>query len=419
MTTTTTNGETHDQTTDQVPHERYHAVNRKAHSSQQDAADAWAEGAYPTHSTHFGVYELPSAVREGVTDDAAAKVAKLYSSENFEGYQHPDGTGVLMHYSTREAIRTRNGLIVSNSQCWATGFAHCSTPEKTDCSAPLSAVEELLDDEHDVYDITAVRTETVGYSTTKLVEIDGGAYGVYVGRDNSIINGDRGFVFRLTGAEVAEYRDHPEDVTELLTPREVRESDREVVDSREFTKSSSYYRTDDGELPEWMQAHVDAGGRLSESNSQWSDRKVNRQHFRADLRGDVIVRQGEWFFKPAEPVGDPTDLTFVSGVPAECEACGATRFSVDQTTTTCEECGLRHVDQTADAENPLGNHIPRDLLVIDGEAFVRGEVRHAENDHNAINLGETWHKALTHDRDVLMYDRHPTRPERSSRRRWD
>lgn len=64
---------------------------------------------------------------------------------------------MLWHYRTRKAIRSRNGLIISNEQCWSRGFAHCSTPRRTDGLAALSIVEQLADREHDAHDITQIR----------------------------------------------------------------------------------------------------------------------------------------------------------------------------------------------------------------------------------------------------------------------
>lgn len=351
---------------DDVPHERYTASKRKAYGSQQEVADAWAEGNYPTHN-------------DGV----------LYSSGNFEGIQYNDGRGELRHYRTREAIRTKNGLILSNTQCWSAGFAHCSTPKNTDGRVPLTEVERYLDREHTVYDIT--RVETAQGRT--VVEIDGGAYGVALGRDSTITNGPSNYSFKLTAEEIKVIK--PTMIDDLLLPDEVAQSSKAVVDSREYTKT----RLSEAEA----QRHEACGGKLSESRSAWNrgENMINRQHYRANLQGANIVRQGEWFFIPTYKF----DLPFTAGdrLPKECANCGATRFNVNPDGTTCKECGHMHVDGFGDVDRRLGDHRPREAAYVGGETYVRGTVRHSNNDHHMIHLGETWHKAVTHDREVQVF----------------
>lgn len=351
--------------TEQVPHARYTASKRKAYGAQQEVAEAWAEGKYPTHNN-------------GV----------LYSSPNFRGEQNNDGTGRLMHYRTREAIRTRNGLIISNSQCWSAGFAHCSAPRNTDGNVPLTEVERYLEREHDVYDITRIDTA----QGRTVVEIDGGAYGIAFGRDSTITNGPSSYSFKLTAEEIKVIK--PTMVDDLLLPDEVAQSNGRMVTSREFTKT----RLTETEA----QRHESYGGKLTETARKYGEaRMLNRQHFRANLQGNAIVRQGEWFFIPIYKF----DLPFTAGdrLPKECADCGATRFEVNPDGTICKECGHLHVDGFGDLDRRLGNHRPREAAYVDSETYVRGTVRHENNDHHMIHLGETWHKAVTHDRDVRVF----------------
>lgn len=348
-----------------VPHERYTATKRACYGKQQDVADAWADGKYPTHNG-------------GV----------LYSSPNFTGYQFKNGTGRLMHYSTREAIRTRNGLILSNGQCWSAGFAHCSTPKNTDGTVPLSAVESEMDSEHNAYDITRVDTTSKG----TIVEIDNGAYGFAIGRDNSIKNGSRNFIFRLTPEEIAVIT--PGMFRELLLPDEVATSTKKIVDSREYTKT----RLNEHE----QQRHEAAGGKLTETERKYGEpRMLNRQYFRADLQKYAIVRQGEWFFIPVREWD--MDFSITEGVPRECASCAGTSFDVTFTETVCNECGHVHALIESDPDRRLGNHRPRDSVYVNGDTYVRGMVKHSNGDHHGINLGERWHKAVTHDRDVRIF----------------
>lgn len=45
-----------------------------------------------------------------------------------------------------------------------------------------------------------------------------------------------------------------------------------------------------------------------------------------------------------------------------------------------------------------------ELRSIAGDVFVRGTIRHRENDHFLEKIGETWHKARTHSMDVYTID---------------
>lgn len=131
----------------------------KAVGNQQWVANQWADGALPTHES--------GNLRT--------------STGNFCGKQYPDGHGRLVHYSTTEAIRTRNGLIISNAQCYSRGFAHCTTPNadyrsNEYLSLPLTSLESRYNDLPDVYDIREVRTgddDENGYD--RLVVYDDGA----------------------------------------------------------------------------------------------------------------------------------------------------------------------------------------------------------------------------------------------------
>jgi len=111
----------------------------RATGNQQWVADHWAAGDLPTHST-------------------SGDAVKLYTStENFVGYQYTDGRGKIKHYAHIQAIRTRSGLIVADSECYGKGWARCSTPREKAGSLPLTSLkEELLGDNRDIYDIVSI-----------------------------------------------------------------------------------------------------------------------------------------------------------------------------------------------------------------------------------------------------------------------
>lgn len=380
----------------------YTDTSRACYDCQQKVADAWADMKYPSHND-----------------------GELYSSDNFRGEQYADGSGVLHHYDTREAIRTVDGTVISNAQCWSEGFAHCSTPSEIDARLPLQAIEAHIDDSDDL--LTSIK-HIIGQPETRerthsddtyqsytventAVVFDG--YTVIIGRDPSIKEGNSRFTFRVdhlrpatkaTADDVAQYID------DYLTPTPVENSPMRVVSSDEYCKT----RLDADE----RDAHVSHGGTLSESRSSWRDEPVNYQHFRADLQGNVIVRHGEWFFIPRTGVDlEATGEDYardvldnhvprrehggVSPLPRVCD-CGSTRFDVaDDGTVTCRSCGYNDV---------------RNI-------YVRGEIAHANGDHDSINLGDTWYEAVSHDKDVRVYDAEPTKGNHSrrgrGRARWD
>ena len=402
----------------------YIESNKKAFGSQQEVADAWSEGKFPTHNmTEDGSAVLYSGTPQSRrsfgdanwSDEGRRPDEARGFNTNFYAVQNPDGSGTLWHYTTRECIRLEDGTVINNQQCWSTGFAHCSVPDDVDYNIPLSAVEEHLNSEDGVRHINGVlgqpesyqretydgeiETVTSNRAKNSIVIIAGEkeTYGIYLGRDPSIINGESNFSFRLTKDQVQDC-DSPSDALDLLTPNAVEKSDMEVVDSAEFTKS----RLSEEEL----EAHTNCGGHTSESNSSWRDHQINRQQYRADLQGKVIVRHGEFFFIPrpdldevheqgtseaAEFMGNHRAMRFHGArmpLPTECENCGESDIDLgehDDTETRCNSCGEE----------------------IERSVFTRGQISHATNDHNSVNLGETWHEVVRHDADVMLYDDNP------------
>ena len=397
---------------------QYEETNRKSYDCQQDVADAWAEGKYPTHNVGDDGAVLYSGTpsrsggrrrRRSGSHDFSSRGAKGTRC-NFYGVQHDDGSGTLWHYSTREAIRLTDGTVISNQQCWATGFAHCSTPTDYDYEIPLDAVEEHLDFDDTVFDIAGVmgQPQTTTYyseysdefntrtrisAEDSIVVVNGSdeSYGIYLGRDGSIINGESHFSFRLSKDEL-QSMDAPSDALDLLVPDEVLRSGFDVVDSAEYTKT----RLDEDE----QEAHLNAGGKLSESQSRWRDQKLNRQHFRADLQGSTIVRHGEWFFIP-KPLSEPPEQGSREAADVM-DSHRAERFHGARMPLPTEcECGSTSFDETDEwFECENGHEQPQNI-------YVCGEVRHTSNDHNAINLGDTWHLAVQHGWRVRTYDDNP------------
>lgn len=96
-----------------TPFDNDYEPTSKAVGSQQWVANEWARMKLPTHEKYGDACHLMSGTR------------------NFIGKQYRDGSGKLVHYSTTEAVRTLSGFVVSNTECYAKGWAHCSTPSTT------------------------------------------------------------------------------------------------------------------------------------------------------------------------------------------------------------------------------------------------------------------------------------------------
>lgn len=271
------------------------------------------------------------------------------SNGNFRGIQHRDGSGRLVHYSTIEAIRTRTGVEIRNAQCWSRGFATCTPPTGVRHRLPLTGLQMLLAaTDYDLYDIQTVTSDGRG----SVVELPDGS-GFYTGRDETHHSRRAWIAFHVSRNEI-EALETPSDALHLLKPGAVKEAER---------------------------------------------------------RGKQVQRQGEWFFIPTPdgftPTGEvrkplrncrqpdgslpfstrdkhlgrhiPRDKAF--HVRKTCPDCGDTRF-IDTDTgldVTCRNCGTTV-----------------------GGVYVRGTVRHIRNEHYMLNLGNQWHRAVTHNRAVTV-----------------
>ncbi len=99
-----------------------------------------------------------------------------------------------------------------------------------------------------------------------------------------------------------------------------------------------------------------------------------REVLEAEAEGLEVVRQGEWFFVPVE------------GVPV----------------------GERHPRERG-PDPHLGNHVPEDKVVhrhreLEPLVYVRGVVSHLNEDHPSLDLGGTWHLAVTHGLHSISFD---------------
>jgi len=153
-----------------------------------------------------------------------------------------------------------------------------------------------------------------------------------------------------------------EALSDLVAPDAVLASSREVIDSQTCRTMSN--GSDDRYAPD------NRGG-----------------YGHRPALGNYIIRQGEWYFLPRP------DLEFPENV---------------------IEKPLNDV-----VDNPLDSHVPRDLVVVDGELdqrrlgdtlavpdgiYVRGTIRHQRNEHAMFNLYDHWHAVIENTEDCYTFD---------------
>lgn len=159
------NPTTHTVTTGQIVAENGEAYpddvyeeSSRATGTQQEVANMWADGKLPLHST-------------------TGNAVKLYvSGGNFVGLQKTDRSGKLVHYNHIEAIRTKSGLIISDSSCYARGWAHCSTPRRSDIEATFDVTTlkaNLRGEPETIYEITEVDDDEVTFESGRKMNLDG------------------------------------------------------------------------------------------------------------------------------------------------------------------------------------------------------------------------------------------------------
>lgn len=158
---------------------------------------------------------------------------------------------------------------------------------------------------------------------------------------------------------------------------------------------------------------------------------------RLDLDPDGAARQGEWWLLPAddEPVSEAFNPGLASkpygGSPLENHVPREYAFGVtaDELLRRFDEAvperagdfetvpelvewlhQQRRFDDTEDIEIP--DYVPTydDLREWAEEVYVRGTLRHRENDHYMKSIGEEWHVARTHSLDVYTLDITPDAP---------
>lgn len=389
---------------------RYTLTQRKSFPSQGACMNAWENRKFPAHHVS--------------TDRTHGMVARSYSSQNFTAYHHTDGTGRVEHYSTLAAIRTRNGKVFNNTQDYGNGFARVTRASDSDGTIPLTTIQEsdILPEGCDIYDITAVhQSQTLRENTRTWQKRQNGSQYRVAGGHPTLVELSDGSGLVIVRDPSAK-NSHENTAMFHVTPGEIRGAES-------VKQLEALLKPEPVKMAEARGMDVVATDAMA----------PNRSGSRYEDRGDVIQRQGEWYFIPVgDDLADATGgMSHTDGVPRECTGCGETRFEVAETVTTCKDCGHRHYTESPDSHDELGSHTPTHFLpagnsaqevVTDGgrdetdetetAGYVRGTVRHTR-EHYMARLGDTWHLAVTHGRDAVVIDTSTPRHGRGRGMRWD
>lgn len=437
-------------------HPDYEEDTRACYDTQAGVMSAWEDKKFPSHNTgsvegvegaHLytwsssGNHPMSRRFRRGRRrDDDNDSVIR------FEAVQHSDGHGVVQHYRTIAALRTRNGTMLVNEQDFASGGAVMTRPDEWDYELPLGGIEDtLLGHPESLYDITdVVREETLMREArswededgmvpirrqdrqTQRVELSTGAAVIVLWDPTANNSDERKCGFYLPPEEATLY-DGAEAPRESLQPIDVKQAlERDLVLSpaNEFVGDSAGFSND-------------------------------------DQLGEVVIRQGEWYlvpmpedFSPDAPIHKPLpkatrdsdwDLSpvadevppeddlvgvfHIDGLPTNCPECGSGGLEIDANVplAECPDCSFgaiyddeeyeRYVEERTeqwrderynelyqDALDTLNSHRPRDLAVTEDAIYVRGTFRHIGNEHQMVNLDDRWHLAAENTRDVNVFD---------------
>ena len=381
---------------------------RACYNTQQELCDAWLDMTFPAHNFNAS---------KGYRDDEPTWQtgdAELYTwsstsggwwrqrrgdpVKNFRGIQRPDGTGRLVHYSTTAAIRTKNGLVITNQQNWAGGWAQVTEPRawERDYELPLDGIEDLLESGESLYDIVDVvcdeeswlenwngrKFRSVPRDAPKLVLLASGD-AICIGRDSTASDRNQSFFgFRVEADELASLRSAKEAI-ELLKPDFVAAMEQKGLEIYERDGKTDGKRI--VRQGEWFLVPVPKD--FDESNLKVE--KVYSEAFRrrkvtkwedGERKTEYVKRLNRNF--EDDDLGSHIPREKGRQLPTDCDECGGSSFEMDdQGQVDCLDCG--HEFSTL---------------------FVRGTFRHIRNEHSIVNLGEKWHMAVCHDRDVMVFD---------------
>lgn len=443
-------------------HPDYEVSTRACYGSQAEVAAAWEDMQFPAHNfgrvnstegAHLYTWSSTSGARRNMWWGNNNRQSE--STINFEAVQHPHGHGVLQHYSTIAAVRTKSGLVLVNEQDFANGFAVMTRPDEWDHELPLSGIEDTLDGHPEtVYDIVGVsRDQTLIDYVTKLdpigghqvvtgvresrqndrqvtrVELSTGAAVVLLW-DSTANNPDErkcGFYLTPEEAEVYYGTSGALDSLQPIDVHQAREQGMEIVPSDEFAGGPGKgFRNDEllgecvirqGEwylipMPEdWMpDAPVYKALRSwnIDRTSNWEYGHITDRipHEESLTDFDAVIDELE----PTCPLCDTPGVEIDKRLPVAAYSCDHLVCYDDETYEEMVEDAIlgwiesSWKDTYREALDTLDSHRPRDIAVTDEGTFVRGTFRHIRNEHKMLNVEERWHLVVENTRDVNVFD---------------
>jgi len=332
-------------------HPEYEETTKSCYGSQADALSAFAE-----------MQIKPSRItRRSELWKSFEQPAYYHYANSIHCYQWEQGAGLIERTSRQRRgdvrLRAQDGTQVV--QVSASGILNLLS--ECDVELGLSHVVTQHTAKTD-YDRLDTRENSV-------IEFEGGHYIVVLydasanSREGSMYAGMFLANDDPRNEHVRRYidRDAYAQLSDIVAPDEVLSSDLDVIDS-------STYRNDEG----WSVADNEGG---------YGDE---------EKLGNMIIRQGEWYFIPKP------EIAFSSN-------------EIEKPLSNYEDRSV------------LGSHVSRDQVVVDGErgqlrldeetapeiddgVYVRGTVRHSRNEHSMFNLYETWHTVVENTEDMFVFE---------------
>lgn len=342
----------------------YEPADRQTRRRQFEVAENWVGGVYPDN-------------------ERSDRDPGVISTGRYTARQYDDGTGQVRWNRLTEAYRTISGLVLVNANMTGIDTNHTARSVRRACTShgvdshsldvPFveQALEELLD--------TRIRRSS-NYHLTKVTDIQRDDAGklltftngdqLFVGTDETA-HGSGRFAFHIAmRAPVPS----PERALDLLMPDPVLHAEAKDVDVPRqgewfFVPGSATEAPRHGTIQKPGVAERPYGGSPL-------DNHVPRDWAPVYEDSDV-----------ADRFSDHDDITFVESTELP---------KTPQEVVEFYNQGRMHYESSLTWENLL-----QEIL---GGVWVRGTIRHRDNDHFVTNLGDEWHLAVTHDAEVVTED---------------
>lgn len=343
----------------------YEETTSQSRRDHRTLTNDWVAGVYPSNTR---------------SDRAAGTI--YYGQK--EGVQHDDGTGELRYRRQTCAIRTVSGLVIKNSDFGGIDINHRASRLRGACEehdvelahVGLDFVRGIINHQttgrvrrgHDLHATQIVDVERDG-DNNRLITFENNTQ-VFYGYDHTSHGSGRfGFVIEAR-APVPE----PERALDLLTPDEVL---RAQADGAEIERQGEWFFVDEQYSDDEPQSAIHKPGVNSKPFGPTPlDSHIPRD-WKAQYDDETVVENyldhdGTSFVTEQPDLDDAGDVV-------KHYAYGELHYKSDLTWAQLQD----------------------EIL---GGVWLRGTVRHDRNEHYIENLGDTWHKAVTHRKDVITQD---------------